>query len=438
MSAAPLDAVVSGTAFEDATTAISVFEKGREGTGKISLEMLCTLDNFIQTILFNERVFLTVSPWVQNGQIIPGGTQYRGGLSGRKLIDAASIFAGLPPKLSNPEPLRALVDEILKPVEAPKGDWFIIHCTLPKQYLVISQEMASMDAYLMEDAIAQAGVQRFKPVFPGEHLYFGLRASRTPMPRVTQTMPDMVTTRLRAAIRDKMSKLNVFVAQGAPMVPESPPIYVSRILRDCATGADFVPTLLKIRNSSAFRHLRAWMTKCAEQALSPDPGERMKAADAWQKFMEFPLDKAVDKTEVGVSVLNVAIDIAKADVMGVLSEVASPIVNYFLSIPFLGIREFSGGKADSGKLDAFLTATFGDQFNRGEMNMISSFLELPGNLKDWPDIGAQFSVNAGRIYPQAGPLARSFMMKITDPNVLSEIMADFDALKASSVAPQSG
>jgi hypothetical protein len=227
-----------------------------------------------------------------------------------------------------------------------------------------------------------------------------------------------------------MAKLNVFVSQGAPLVPESPPIYVSRILRDCSTGADFVPTLLKIRNSSALRHLRAWMAKCATQALSPDPAERMKAADAWEKFMEFPLDKAVDKTEVGVSVLNVAVDIAKADVMGILSEVASPIVNYFLSTPFVGIREFSGDKADSGKLEAFLAATFGDQFNRGEMNMISSFLELPANMKDWPGVDPQFCVNAGRIYPQAEPLARSFMMKIHDPGVLSEIMADIDALKS--------
>ena len=84
MSATPLDAVISGTAFEDATTAIGVLEKGSEGTGKISLEMLCTLDNFIQTVLFNEHIYLTVSPWIQNGQIIPGGTQYRGGLPGPK------------------------------------------------------------------------------------------------------------------------------------------------------------------------------------------------------------------------------------------------------------------------------------------------------------------------------------------------------------------
>jgi hypothetical protein len=436
MSATPLDAVISGTAFEDATTAIGVLEKGSEGTGKISLEMLCTLDNFIQTVLFNEHIYLTVSPWIQNGQIIPGGTQYRGGLPGRKLIDAAAIFAGLPPKLSDPEPLRSLVDEILKPVEAQKSDWFVINCARPKQSLVIFQEMASMDAYLMEDAIAQAGVHRFKPVFPGEHLYLGLRASRTLMPRVTQTMPDMVTTRLRSTIRDKMAKLNVFVSQGAPLVPESPPIYVSRILRDCSTGADFIPTLLKIRNSSALRHLRAWMAKCATQALGPDPAERMKAADAWEKFMEFPLDKAVDKTEVGVSVLNVAVDIAKADVMGILSEVASPIVNYFLSTPFVGIREFGGDKADSGKLEAFLAATFGDQFNRGDMNMISSFLELPANTKDWPGVGAQFCVNAGRIYPQAEPLARSFMMKIRDPDVLSEIMADIESLKSPAAVRQ--
>ncbi|HEX3717923.1 MAG TPA: hypothetical protein VH595_08140 [Verrucomicrobiae bacterium] len=434
MDFAPLDAVITGTAFEDATTAIGVLEQGRGGPGRISLEMLCTLDNFIQTLLFNDRIFLTISPWAEKGQIIPGGTQYRGGLPGRKLIDAAAIFSGLPPKLSDPEALRGFVDQIVKPAEPRNVDWFVINCIRPKKNLSIFQEMASMDAYLIEDAIAQVGVEKFKPVFPGEHLYLGLRGSRTPLPRVTLTMSEMVSTRLRAAIRDKMSKLNVFVSQGAPLIPESPPIYVSRVLRDCSTGADFVPTLLKIRNSQALRHLRAWISKCSEQLQDPNPAERTKAVNAWRNFLAFPLDKAIDKTEAGLSVLNVAIDIFKADVMGILGEVASPILNYFLSAPFSGIREFDGDKADPAKLDAFLAASFGDKFNRGEMNMISAFLELPGNLKDWADVDAQWSASSGRIDPQAGPLARSYSMTFRDPNVISEMVADLNTLKAETSA----
>ncbi|HEX4121862.1 MAG TPA: hypothetical protein VH619_14675 [Verrucomicrobiae bacterium] len=437
MNLAPLDAVMTGTSFEDATTAIGVFEKGRGGTGKNSLQMICTLDNFIQTFLFNERIFLTICPWVENGRIIPGRPAYRGEIPGRELMQGAGIFSGLPPGTADPEPMRAMVDEIVKPAEPRKSDWFVMTCTRPKKEFVISQEMASVDAYLMEDAIAQAGAQKFKPVFPGEHLYLGLRESRLPPPRITQTMTDLVTNRLRGAIRDKLARLNVFVSQGAPLIPEAPPIYVSRVLRDCSTGADFVPTLLKIRNSSALRNLRAWMAKCAEQALSREPSDRIKAADAWEKFTDYPLEKAVDKTEAAMSVLNVAIDIAKADVMGVLGEVASPIVNYFLSAPFSGIREFGDDKADSSKLESFLTMTFGDNFSRGEMNMISAFLELPGNLKDWADVGAILTASTGRVDASANALARSFLMNIRDPNILSEMMADVDDLKARITGQQS-
>jgi hypothetical protein len=430
MALLPLDAVITGAAFEDATTAIGVLEQGQGSKGKISTEMLCTLDNFVQAILFNERIFLTISPWIENGKIIPGGVKYRGEPLSQKQIESAGIFSPLPAKFSNPEGLSKLVDQVLQPTESQKTDWFVIQCKYAKEKLTIFQEMASMDAYLMEDAIAQVGVENFKPVFPGEHLYLGLRGSRLPMPRITQTMSDLIALRLRTAVRDKMSKLNVFVSQGAPLIPEMPPIYVSRILRDCTTGSDFVPVMLKIRNSAALCRLRAWMKKCSDQLRSADLAERIKAAHDWQKFIDFPLDQAIDKVAVGLSVLNVAVDIVTTDIMGIVDEVASPIVNYFLSAPFAGLKEFSGDKVDSARLDAFLTATFSDKFTRSEMNMISDHLKLPANLKDWADEDAELSVGPGRIYPQMGPLARSYSMTIRDPNVLSDVLDDYNALKS--------
>jgi hypothetical protein len=174
------------------------------------------------------------------------------------------------------------------------------------------------------------------------------------------------------------------------------------------------------------------MARCAEQSLSPDLGERTKAANALQKFMNYPLDQEVDKTAVGLSVLNVAIDIFSTDIMGILGEVAGPIVNYFLSVPFSGLKEFSGKKVESEKVDAFLTATFGDKFNRTEMNMISNHLKLPANVKDWANEEAELTAGSGRINPNLDPLARSYSMTIQDPCVLSEVLADFNALKAKS------
>lgn len=432
MEFSPLDAIVTGCAFAEATSAIGVLEAGREGKGKISTEMLCTLDNFIQALLFNERVFLTADVQADGNGFHPGPVNYGGGIVGRKLIEAAGVFSPLRLNLPDPEMLSRRIDGILQPVENRKAPWFVISCAYPAGGLTIRQEMLSVDAYIIEDAIDQAGVEKFKPVFPGEHLYLGLRRSRMPLPRITQTMSDLVALRLRAAIRTEMEKLNVFVSQGAPLVPELPPIYVSRILRDCATGSDFVPILLQIRNSSAMRRFRAWMTKCAEQSRSPDLTERTKAANAWAKFTEFPLKQAIDPTEAGLSVLNVVIDTLKADVMGILGEVAGPIVNYFLSAPFLGLRQFSGKKVEPAKLDAFLTASFGDKFSRSEMNMISEHLKLPANLKDWAEVAAELTVDAGRIYPEMGPLARSYSMTMRDPAVLSEVLADFNERQAKS------
>ncbi len=427
-----LDAVVTGCAFEEATSTIGVLEAGREGTRKMSTEMLCTLDNFIQVLLFNERVHLTGSARADGNRIFPGGVNYGGGAEGRKLIDAAGIFIPLPARFSDPEMLSSRIDAILKPVENRKTPWFVISCAYHGGTLTINQEMVGVDIYFIEDAIDQAGVERFKPVFPGEHLYLGLRGHRISPPRIRQTMSDLVGLRLRHAVREKMEKLNVFVPQGAPLVPELPPLYVSRILQDCTRGSDFVPVLLQIRNSPAMRHFRAWLGKCAEQVRSEDPAERSKAVTAWEKFTNFPLEPAVDRTAAGLSVLNVAIAVGKLDVMGVLGEVASPIVSFFLSAPFVGLRQFSGNKVEPAKLDAFLTDSFGDRFNRTEMNMISNHLKLPANLKDWAAEAAELTAGAGRIYLEQSPLARSYSMTVRDPDVLSDVMADFNALKAKT------
>ena len=432
MDLTPLDALVSGTAFEEATTAIGVLEGGQGGPGRISAEMVSTLDNFIQALLFNERVFISFGPWVDGGKIISGGVRYRGGKAGEKLLGDAGFVTVLPAKFPDPEALRQRIDEILKPVDYRKTNWYVISCAYPKAMSTMNQEMVSLDAFYLEDAIDQGGVEKFKPVFPGENLYLGLRQRRLSMPRITQTMSDVVGLRIRTAIRSKMEKLNVFVSQGAPPVPEMPPIYVSRILRDCATGSDFIPALLEIRNSAAMRRLRSWMKVCSEQLRSQDLEVRAKAAAAWQKFLNFPLEQAIDATEAGKSVLNVAIDAIHGDALGILGEIAGPVISYFLSAPFRGLREFGGSKAEPARLDAFLSGTFGDKFTRSEMNMISDWLKLPANLKDWAADDAGLTVGAGRIYVDRDPLARSYLISTRDPVVASDMLDDFKAMQAKA------
>ena len=70
-------------------------------------------------------------------------------------------------------------------------------------------------------------------------------------------------------------------------------------------------------------------------------------------------------------------------------------MNYFLSSPYAGLKEFSGNKADPARVDAFLTETFGDKFTRSEMNMISEHLKLPANLKDWAEEEAELTACPG-------------------------------------------
>ncbi len=440
MDFTPLDAVITGCAFEEATTAIGVLEQGAGGPGKLSAEMVCTLDNFVQALLFNERVFVSYGAWVDQGRIIPGGVAYRGGPEGQKQLYGAGFVTILNPKYADPQALSAQVEAMLKPVDPRKTNWFVVSCAYAKAQYTLNQEMVTLDGIYLEDAIQQAGVEKLKPVFPGEHLYLGLRQRRMGVPRITQTMSDAVGLRLRGGIRERMAKLNVFVAMGAPLIPELPTIYVNRILSDCASGRDFVPVLLEIRNSPALRRLRAWMAKCAERLRSPDLEERAKAADAWQKFLDYPLEQAIDRTEAGLGVLNVALDLVKADVLGLVGDVVGPVAKYFLTSSFHGLRNFSGGHADQARLDAFLTATFGDRFDRGEMHLISNFLKLPANLKDWAADEAELTVGAGRIYLDRDPLARSFMMSNQDPNVLSDIVDDFNAkwAKAKAANPPNG
>jgi hypothetical protein len=64
--------------------------------------------------------------------------------------------------------------------------------------------------------------------------------------------------------------------------------------------------------------------------------------------------------------------------------------------------------------------------------MISHHLYLPNNLKDWADEDAELGAASGRIYPQLGPLARSYTMTTHNPDELSEIMEDVKDLKAKT------
>lgn len=428
-----LDAVISGYAYETATTAIGVLEEGKETKRWIGTEMLCTLDNFIKVVLFNERVFVTGCADLKDNAFIPRDPKYEAGDAGLALLSEANIFHSKFEMAGDEKAVEKRVTDSVAPLDLNTSPLFVIRCDFPKRKLTIFQEMVYLDLYFIEYAIEQFGAERFKPVFPGEHLYLGLRSRRVAVPRATHTMTDIPGRRLRAAIRSKMEEINQFVPQGAPMLPELPPIFVSRILRDCKTGKDFVPVLLKFRNSSAMKRLRKWMEKLRELSQSTDLAQRSKAADALKKLNQYSPDEDIGKVEFGLSLYKIIKNVFVPDPVGIIEEIAPQVAKIFLKIPFQGLSQFGGAKIDPKKFNVFLKNTFGDQFNRGEMDFISYHLQLADDLRDWEMTDATLSTKSGRIYPDAPPLGRSFMMQTTyGPNV-ENMEQDADELLKKAV-----
>ena len=90
-----LDAVVTGCAYDYATTALGILERGNAKTGAISGEMLCTLDNFIKTVLFNDRVFVTGTAAVEDGRLVPRHV-LDGGRNKRRPFEESGVCLSLP------------------------------------------------------------------------------------------------------------------------------------------------------------------------------------------------------------------------------------------------------------------------------------------------------------------------------------------------------
>lgn len=422
----PLDAVISGLAYETATATLGILEEGRSTKGRISTEMLCTLDNFIKVLLFNERIFFSGCPDLTKDNTFTV-RQPRWGASdaGRRLVEQAGIFALEPKFEGNSQAVEKRISDVLGQLQHPM---FIIECKFPERYITLLQEMVYLDPYLIEYSIEQFGVERFKPVFPGEHLYLGLRREKIHVPQATYTMADVPGQRLRAVIREKMDQLNAFVAQGAPMLPALPPMFVARLLHDSPRGSDIVATLLEIRNSPAMKRFRDWLTKQAELSHSTVIADREKAAVALEKLQGFSPAADMSKMEFGKGLLNVAKSALKGDIVGIIGDVASPVVQYLAGIPLSGLRDFGSKKIGSGELDSFLLDNFGDKFNRHELDSIAIMLGLPENLTAWGKEKAIISMRSGRL-DDAPPLSRPYRVRIEDAAHVENARKDFEDLR---------
>lgn len=424
----PLDAVITGYAYELATTALGVLEEGTKTKRRLSAEMMCTLDNFVKVVLFSERIYFDGCAGEEAGRAIPKEAVFGASERAKSLFDAEDIFHRISKFEGNRELVEGRITDALKPVDIFQDALFVLTCSYNGEPLVIHQEMATLDIFLIEYLIENGGIDKFKPVFPGEHLYLGLRQKRISSPLATHSIADLAGNRVRVIVREKMQGLNDLASLGAPPLPVLPPIFVARILHDCSTGGDIVPTLLKIRNSPAMTRFRKWASKCMQQIASDNVEERARARKAYDDLTKFALNDDMSVEDFGKGVLEIVKKSIEGDVLGILPDVVSPVMKYLGGLPMAVLHEFSGKKGGAKHIGTFLEKSFEDKFTQSEMDYMSTLLRLPDNVSVWKTENAEFYTKAGRIDPSAPNLARPCFITTGDVLDVANAKKNFEDL----------
>src|ERR1022692_3002442 len=226
----PLDAVITGYSYENATTALGVLEEGSNTKRGISAEMLCTLDNFLRTVFFANHIYVTGLTEVgSDNYAIMREANFEGSAIAKKLFESEKLVSPLGDLNADGAVVNARVKEILKPL-ALDSEWFILKSADDASGVEIRQELVLQDPYFIEYAIEHAGLQYFKPVFPGDNLYLGCRTKRIKTSGATHTLADAAARRVREIVRARFEDLNEDVKFGAPPLPSLPPLFVSRLL----------------------------------------------------------------------------------------------------------------------------------------------------------------------------------------------------------------
>ncbi|MEX2153785.1 MAG: hypothetical protein WD825_10645 [Gemmatimonadaceae bacterium] len=442
----PLDAVITGYAFENATTALGVLEKGRKTRGWISTEMLCTLDNFVRAVLFSDRIFYGGVADEARGATMARDAIFSASPQAKSLFDDIGLFQPIGEMKIDGDHARANIAKTIAPV-TDADPWLVVIGSWKAKELVIRQELLTLDAYFIEYMIEYGGLARFKPVFPGEHLYLGLRQQRIPSPLATHTIADLAGRRIRMLVRKKMAGINKLVAIGVLPIPELPPIFVARVLHDAARpsflsrllgrsapGPNLVRTLLEIRNSPAMSRFRDWLSECMELMTSKDVSKLEQVKGTYDKLSAFTLTDDITKEEFAKSALAVVGAAPKGDVVGILKEVVSPVMKYLGGFPLVALKGFGGHEGESVQVERFMERTFSDKFSASEMDFISTLLALPDNAGDWKaETGVTFETQATRLDPTAPNLARPCFIRTGAPLHAANAGADFDELWKKAV-----
>jgi len=427
----PLDAVITGYAYENATLALGVLEGGAKPGSWISTEMLCTLDNFIKVVLFSDRIYIyplhteiSKKPDGPNESLISVNVTdypvFGASAPAKSVFEQQEIFHLVPldESTETPEQEYRRTEGNLKTVKVDKDVWCILSATWPENSLRMWQEMLVYDLVFMDTAIHKCGLDHFKPVFPGEHIYLGLREDLNR----SQTIADLAVCRLRALVRQKLSQLNdEQVPLGAVPLPVLPPLFVSRLLTECTNRTEIAATLFRIRKSGPFRRFRKCIGECHKMLQSEDAAQRTRASEVIKLLNQFDFQ---DKTNTAKLVKH-GFNVAKAIAAGLTGGIIEPVQEIFelSSILFkslsthalLALNEFSGTKADPVRLDAYFKKNFGDQFDLTERHSVSTLLLLPENARDWQKENVSFEAAPGRLDATGSPLSRPYQAETRTP-----------------------
>jgi len=423
----PITAVMTGYAYEQATASLGVLEQGKNTDKWISAEMLCTLDNFVRTVLFSERIYLTPSMSLDGERPVFHFAEFLGTQRAKKAFEAANCFENAPEFHGDTNAVRKTIADVLQQPEDANTPWITIECSYEPTPR-IRQELVIYDPHFIEYAISQFGLQHFKAVFPGEHLYLGLRQSRGIKAGIhTHTVAEVACRRIRTLVREKMEALNEAVPLGAPPIPVLPPIFVSRLLYECRDGANVSETLFEVRKSPAMTRFREWMGKCTAQIISDDVALRTKASQAIKKLQNLSVGD-ISVLEFTKGVLKIAKASASFDVLGIIEEVLSPVASYIGGFPLAGLTDLGQKKGDVKALSNFLDTHFGDRFSPSERDYISALLKLPDNIHDWNSEKATFRVTPTRIDATAPMLSRPCFMTSSLGTDVHNAQKQFDEL----------
>jgi len=442
----PLDVVITGYAFENATTALGVLEEGTEARMGISSEMLCTLDNFIKLLLFSDRIFFAGSAGEQDGQVMPRNATFGASETAKALFQESGLFHPIDTFEGDGERARATVAAVLKPVEVFNDPTYVLTCDWRSRQLQIRQEMLTMDAFFIEYSIEHGGLARFKPVFPGEHLYLGVRQHKVPSPMSTHTIADLAGRRIRMLVREKMQRINDLISVGVLPIPALPPVFIARTLYESsrpsflssilhlqAKGSNIVRTLLDTRNSSSMIRFRKWISDCIELVTTKDISNLERVRNVYDKLNTFTLEDDITGEEFSKGILNIIGAVPKGDVLAILKEVASPVMKYYAGFPVEVLRGFGGHEGESIQVEQFLERTFSDKFTASEMDYISTLLELPDNVTAWRSEDVVFQAQADRIDPSAPNLSRPCFIQTANAQHIANAQEDFSEFLKKAV-----